>query len=87
MPKGRVFAEGAIKTKASDYHGMARFVRSLPDLATKDVKSVNLELSFEEALKLQLALSSCLHQLNRYNRGRAQGKEMGVLLSINCSFA
>jgi hypothetical protein len=68
--------------KAEDYHGMARYERTLPDVAGQGVKSINVEISFEEALKLSLALQSCLIQLNRYHRGSAPGREMGVLLSI-----
>jgi len=83
----RVFASTNPKMKAEDYHGGAKFERVLPDISDAQtviggVKSVNLELTFEEALKLSLALTSCLHELNRYNRGRTAGKEMGMLLSI-----
>jgi len=86
MPK-TVFAPTSAKKKAEDYHGGARYTRSLPDIAVPQtvshgVKSVNLEFTFEEALKLSLALSSCILELNRYHRGTTEGRDMGMLLSI-----
>lgn len=86
MPN-RVFATTNAARKADDYHGGARYERVMPDVSNAEavsggVKSVNLELTFEEALKLSLAISSCLHELNRYNRGTAEGRGMGMLLSI-----
>ena len=68
--------------KAQDYHGACGFGRVSPDVASKGVKSLNIEVPFEEALKLRLALDSCLHALNRYNRSTQKGRAMGVLLSV-----
>jgi hypothetical protein len=79
----RIFPEANIPTKAEDYHGTVHFERILPDLAAKGVGSINLEIPFAEALKLSLALQSCLMALNRYHRGTVAGREMGVLLAIN----
>ena len=45
----------------------------LPDVAAQGVKSVNINLTFEEALKLNLALDSCVHSINRYHRGTKKG--------------
>ena len=78
-----VFGPSIAKTKAEDYHGVARYTRSLPDIGVSPgVKSLNLEFTFEEALKLSLALNSCVLELNRYNRGTIEGRDMGMLLSI-----
>ena len=88
MAKKRVFAKQVIAEKAEDYHGGSRYTRASPDLYEQGVKSLNLEIPFEEALKLQLAFESCLISINRYNRGTKKGKSMGILLSIkmdNCS--
>ena len=83
MSKKRVFPRKTeIQTKAEDYYGAAGYERTLPDIADNGIKSVNIEIRFEEALKLSLALQSCLSQLNRYNRGSTAGRDMGVLLSI-----
>jgi len=86
MSTKRVFRAEDIKKKSEDYHGGARFERAYPNIAepevgAKGVKAVNLELTFE-ALKLSLALSSCLHELNRYHRGTKTGREMGLVLSV-----
>jgi hypothetical protein len=51
-------------------------------VASQGVKSVNVHLSFEEAMKLSLAIQSCLIQLNRYNRSTTAGREMGLSLSL-----
>jgi hypothetical protein len=78
----RSFSEENIPTKAEDYHGLARYVRTQPDMASQGVKSINIELSFEEAMKLGLAIQAGLMQLNRYNRSTTAGREMGLLLSV-----
>jgi hypothetical protein len=39
-------------------------------------------MTFDEALKLSLAIQSGLMQLNRYNRWTTAGREMGLLLSF-----
>jgi hypothetical protein len=82
MGKSRVFIDEKVQTKAEDYHGGASYQRTQPDIGSQGVKSVNIELSFEEALKLSLAIQSCLMQLNRYKRSTALGREMGLLLSV-----
>jgi hypothetical protein len=82
MPAKRSFSPTDVPTKGDDYHGGARFLRSSPDLVAQGVKSVNLDLTFEEALKLSVALQSCLQAVNRYSRSTSKGKAMGVLLSI-----
>ena len=65
--------------KADDYYGSASFVRTSPDLVTK---SINVELTFDEAVKLSLALQSAVLALSRYNRGAKSGREMGLQLSL-----
>ncbi len=82
MSEKRSFSDDNIPTKADDYHGLADYVRTQPDIAAQGVKSVNIEMSFEEALRLSLAIQSCLMQLNRYKRSTTAGREMGMLLSI-----
>ena len=88
MTKKRVFPRKQIAEKAEDYHGGARYTRASPDVYAQGVKSLNLEIPFDEALKLHLAIESCLLNLNRFNRGTKKGRSMGMLLSIkmdNCS--
>ena len=78
----RAFTRTGTPEKASDYHGACRFGRVSPDVASKGIKSLNIEVSFEEGLKLRLALDSCLHALNRYNRSTTKGRSRGVVLSV-----
>src|SRR5262249_54014056 len=82
MTNKRSFSDNDIPTKSDDYHGLATYVRTQPSIAEQGVKSVNIELSFDEAIKLSLAIQACLMQLNRYNRSTVAGREMGLLLSM-----
>lgn len=81
MPK-RAFSPEDTPVKAVDYHGAFGFARLSPDIASKGIKSVNIEITFEEALKLHLAVGSCLQAVNRYNRSTSKGKAMRVVLSL-----
>jgi hypothetical protein len=78
----RNFSDNDTPTKSDDYHGNAIYVRSQPDIAVQGVKSVNIELSFEDALRLSLAIQSAVLNLNRFNRATVAGREMGMLLSL-----
>ena len=82
MKNKRSFSDDGIRTKSDDYHGLANYVRIQPDIAVQGIKSANIELTFDEALKFSLAIQACLMQLNRYNRSTTAGREMGLLLSI-----
>lgn len=78
----RAFSRSDTPEKAIDYHGAFRYSRLSPDVASQGVKSINIEVTLEEALKLRLALDSCLHAVNRYNRSTLKGRAMGVVLSV-----
>lgn len=78
----RSFTASDTPAKSADYHGRAGFVRLSPDLAKQGIRSLNIEVPFEEALKLRLALDSCLHALNRYDRSTKKGGAIGILLSV-----
>jgi len=56
----------------------AHFSRIQPE----GVKSINIELEFEEALKLSTAIQAAVLQLNRYNRTDKDGRDMGLCLSL-----
>jgi hypothetical protein len=76
------FSDKNTPTKADDYHGLAKYVRTQPDVAAQGVKSINVEMTFEMAVRLSLAIQSACLQLNRYDRATSAGKGMGLLLSI-----
>jgi len=61
--------------------GGCTFTRTSPGLAklSSDTKMLNVEIGFEEALKLHLAVGECISKLNQYNRAKTAGN---ALLSI-----
>src|SRR5579872_1875857 len=78
----RGFNPDDIPEKKDDYHGGCRYVRTMPDLPEKGVQSVNIELTFEDALRLSVAIQSAVMRLNRYSRSTREGKGMGLCLSL-----
>ena len=71
-----------IKTKS---FGGCNFERTSPpqENLSSDTKSLNIAISFEEALKLNLALDECIRKLNTYNRSTKAGKSAAVNLCIH----
>ncbi len=47
MAKKRAFSKADIELKSEDYHGSCYYARTRPDLAEKNVNSVNVELTFD----------------------------------------
>jgi hypothetical protein len=47
-----------------------------------DTKILNVEITFEEALKLNLAINACLQKLNSYKRNTIAGKRTSMNLAI-----
>jgi hypothetical protein len=82
MAARRSFTPEGIPVKSADYHGIATVAKTSPDIAAKGLAAVNVYVPFEEALKLSLAIQSCVTSLNRYNRKSAVGRDMGLLLSL-----
>lgn len=77
------------KEKSEDYHGGCQ-INSLPDAykpgskAKAVPKSLNMSLTFEEALKLSVAINSCVQALNRYDRrNKGMGLGMTVMFDTN----
>ena len=60
--------------------GAATFAKSSPPVETK---VINFTVSFEEALKLSLAVDECVRHLNGYNRSKARGKSAALALIIH----
>lgn len=46
---------------------------------------LNIEINFEEALKLHLAIGECIRKLNSYNRSTRAGKRTALNLAIHLS--
>jgi hypothetical protein len=47
-----------------------------------DNRAINIALTFEDALKLNLAIDECVRQLNRYKRSTTAGKRTGLNLCL-----
>lgn len=50
---------------------------------SSDTKILNLHISFEDALKLNLAIDECLRKLNKYKRSTTAGKKSALNLAIH----
>jgi hypothetical protein len=82
MASTRAFSTANIPQKAEDYHGSCKYVRTSPDIAPKGVPSVNVELTFNEAMRLSVAIQAAILGLNRHNRTTKLGRKMGLCISI-----
>ena len=67
--------------------GGCDFGRTSPQLNTlsPQTKMLNIEISFEEALKLHLAVEECIRRLNSYNRSTTAGKRSALNIAIHLS--
>ncbi len=65
--------------------GTSRFSRTSPSLEKLDSQTVilNIYLTFEDALKLNLSVDECIRKLNAYNRSTKAGKSKGMNLAIH----
>jgi hypothetical protein len=65
--------------------GGCTFNRTSPGLAklSPETKKVNVEIGFEEALKLHLAIGECISKLNQYNRATTSGKRAALNLLVH----
>ena len=45
--------------------------------------TINFTISFEEALKFNLAVDECVRKLNSYNRAKTRGKQAALALVIH----
>jgi len=63
------------------------FVRTSPGVSslTPDTQVLNIEIAFEDALKLNLAIDECIRKLNSYKRSTTKGKRTGLNLVIHLS--
>jgi hypothetical protein len=71
-------------TKTFSFGG-CDFNRTSPglDALTPNTAMLNVEISFEDALKLHLAMGECIRRLNSYKRSTAEGKRTALNLAIH----
>ena len=65
--------------------GTCAYERTSParEKVTENTKILNVMLTFEEALKLNLAIDECVRKLNTYKRSTKAGKSMGMNVAIH----
>lgn len=74
----------AIVEKKSSF-GSCNFSHTSPTQSAMSptTRSLNVVVSFEDALKLNLAIDECLRRLNKYNRSTKSGKNAALNLTIH----
>ncbi len=67
--------------------GGCEFGKTSPKLQSlaPDTKMLNIAVSFEDALRLNLAIAECVRKLNSYNRGTRDGKRAALNLAVHLS--
>lgn len=50
---------------------------------TTSTPILNVQITFEEALKLSLAIDECVRKLNSYKRSTRAGRNMGLNLAVH----
>ena len=68
--------------KTSSFGG-CNYERSSPNQIAADTKVLNVIFSFEDALRLNLAIDECVRKLNAYNRAKKKGKSAGLSVAIH----
>jgi hypothetical protein len=63
--------------------GACAFSSVSPKALGDTVSALNVVLTFEEALKLNLALDEAVHQLGRYHRATSAAKQAGVTIVLH----
>ena len=65
--------------------GTCTFDKTSPQLSTlsSDTKVLNVYLSFEDALKLSLAVSECVRKINSYKHSTSAGKRAALNLTLH----
>jgi hypothetical protein len=67
----------------TDTFGTCSYGRTSPKQLAADTRVVNIFLSFEEALKLNMAIDECVRKLGRYNRATKAGKGAALNLAVH----
>ena len=72
----------AKKIRRKSTFGSANVDHFIPPIPEDWPKALNVNLSFEDALKLHLSLGQLLGHLNGYDRSTKDGKRSGVNLCV-----
>jgi hypothetical protein len=71
----------AMEAQLKETFGTCTFARTQPPTNTPEV--LNIQVTFEEALKLHLAIGECLSSLNKVNRSTRAGKKTALNLAVH----
>ncbi len=80
---GRSLISGELREKES--HGMAYYADTSSDIG--DAKVINIRFSFEEAIKLSVAIQSAVLELNRLDRRTSKNIGMNLCLKPDAKSA
>jgi hypothetical protein len=67
----------------TDSYGACSYAKVSPSQLSADTPALNFVVSFEEALKLNLAIDECVRKLGRYNRAKIEGKRAGLMMVVH----
>jgi len=72
-------------TKKTFSFGGCTFCNTSPKRVNlnSDTKILNVMMTFEEALKLNLAIDECIRKLNSYKRSTKSGRSTGLNFAIH----
>lgn len=73
-----------IATKTFSFGGCT-FSSTSPEWknVTTSTPILNVQITFEEALKLSIAIDECVRKLNSYKRNTKTGRSMGLNLAVH----
>lgn len=71
-----------VKTFSFGGCGFSGTSPKLPALSPK-TKMLNVFMTFEDALKLNIAIQECVRRLNNYNRSTTKGKRTGLNIAVH----
>jgi hypothetical protein len=63
--------------------GACSFSKTSPVVVKEHTTTINFTISFEEALKLNIAVDECVRKLNGYNRAKTRGRQAALALVIH----
>ena len=73
------------KTMKKSTFGTCAYAKTSPSQLTipSAPKILNVIISFEDALKLNLGIDECIRHLNKYKKSTARGKKAALNISIH----
>src|SRR5262245_56957395 len=80
--QGQAMAAVKVKTFSFGSCAVSSFSPEVTALSSK-TKMLNVTVSFEDALKLSLAIQECARKLNSYNRSTSAGKRTGLNVAVH----